>query len=128
MILDEYKLFMREFYHAHKDRIPKHIKEIINKKVETVIKHNPYKSEMLDPPLEGLRSFHISGSEYRIIFAICEECREKDYQSKNDCPYSDCRNIPDQSVMLFTCGPHYVYRWMEDLRYFRLLKNSATES
>jgi len=114
-MVDEYKLFMREFYHAHEDRIPNRIKKIINEKVETIIKHNPYKSEELDPPLEGLRSFRILGSEYRIIFAICEECREKNYQSKNKCPDSVCRNIPDESVMLFTCGPHDVYQWMEEL-------------
>jgi mRNA-degrading endonuclease RelE of RelBE toxin-antitoxin system len=113
MILDEYQIFMREFYHAHEDRIPNGIKKIINKKVETVLKYNPYKSEKLDPPLEGLRSYHIPNSEYRIIFAICNECREKHNQSKNNCPNSDCTHIPDESIMLFTCGPHDVYQWMQ---------------
>jgi len=110
MVLGEYKLFMREFYHAHEDIIPKQIKIEMNEVVDRVLKYKPYKSEKLDYALRGLRSYHIPNSEYRIIFAICEECRKDGNQSLNGC--QDCDNIPSQSIILFTCGPHFIYEWL----------------
>ena len=116
MITDEFQIFMREYYHSHKDKIPKHFKSVINKTVDSVLRNNPYRSSELSGALEGLRSYHIPNSGFRIIFAICEECRKENNQSRNYCP--DCESIPDQSVMLFTCGPHQIYEWTEE-KYFQ---------
>ena len=83
------------------------MKEIVNDKVINHIKHNPYDSEYLRMGLEGLRSYNKLETDSRIIFAICEECRKNGFETANNC--KDCKNISDNSVMLFAFGGHDLY-------------------
>ncbi len=57
--------------------------------------------------LRGCRSVHV-GYHFRIIFAICEECRQEP-----KCEYCFCAGLPDNAILFLTVGPHdraYVMR------------------
>lgn len=94
-------------------RLPQKIKAEINNVVLNVLKYAPEKSEFLSGLLKGLRSYHV-GRGYRIIFAICGECRERGHTRINHC--EGCNTYSDNTVMLFICGPHEVYEEMERIR------------
>lgn len=90
------------------------MKKIVDDKVINNIKLKPYNSEYLRLDLEGLRSYNKLKSGYRIIFAICEECRKNSFEEANNC--MDCDNIDDNTIMLFAVGEHDIYNDLERKR------------
>ena len=50
--------------------------------------------------LKGCRSIRINRN-FRIIFVVCEECRRIP-----DCEYCFCEELPDNTVVFLTVGPH----------------------
>lgn len=86
--------------------LSKQMKGIVHDKVWNHIRHKPHNYEYLRLELEGLRSFQFPSGD-RIIFAICEECRKKGFESVNECP--ECEEIADKTVMLFVFGSHDIY-------------------
>jgi mRNA-degrading endonuclease RelE of RelBE toxin-antitoxin system len=50
--------------------------------------------------LRGCRSVRITQS-FRLIFAVCEECRRVP-----ECRYCFCEGWPDRTVIFLTVGPH----------------------
>ncbi len=67
----------------------------------TDISTEPYtKSEQLQGPLKGKRKHRVGN--LRIVFAICEECRELGHDSINNCV--DCDNMPDNALKVFDAG------------------------
>ena len=50
--------------------------------------------------LKGCRSARIDRN-FRIIFVICEECRHI-----AQCEYCFCDNLPDNTILFLTVGPH----------------------
>jgi hypothetical protein len=108
-----YVIYQKLMYSEYGKRLPKEIKDRINLAVESDLKVNPYGSESLKVSLRGLRSYQLRGG-YRIIFAICKECRKGGFTRLNNC--EDCSKHPDNTVMLFLCGSHDIYKEMERLR------------
>lgn len=50
--------------------------------------------------LRGCRSARID-KNFRIIFVICEECRQMP-----ECDYCFCNDLSDKTVVFLTVGPH----------------------
>ena len=50
--------------------------------------------------LRGCRSARLDRN-FRIIFVICEECREV-----HECEYCFCNDLVDKTVVFLTFGPH----------------------
>ncbi len=81
------------------------IRERIFKQVKRV-SDDPYTNtgHLGHPPgainLKGCRSAHV-GMNFRIIFVVCEECR-----NEPECEYCFCEGLPDQTVVFLTVGPH----------------------
>ena len=50
--------------------------------------------------LRGCRSARVDRN-FRIIFVICEECR-----LVPECEYCFCEDLPDETVIFLTVGPH----------------------
>ena len=77
----------------------------IKRRVEKILE-NPYRNtEFLGDAigklnLIGCRSVRIDRN-FRIIFVICEECR-----NIADCEYCFCEKCSDKSVVFLTVGPH----------------------
>jgi mRNA-degrading endonuclease YafQ of YafQ-DinJ toxin-antitoxin module len=80
------------------------IKVSIQKKVEQILQ-DPLgpQTEPLGHDLVGLRSAPVKKS-FRLIFAVCEECRRLGHSAVNNC--FDCASQPDNTVYFFTIGPH----------------------
>jgi len=50
--------------------------------------------------LRGCRSAHVDNN-FRLILVICEECRKVAH-----CEYCFCTDLPDDTVVFLTVGPH----------------------
>ncbi len=87
------------------------MKTIINDKVENHIKPQPYNAEILDYELKGLWSYNKLSGDNRIIYAICEDCRNRKLTTMNKCV--DCKDMADNTIILWVFGCHDTY---EDLK------------
>ena len=86
------------------------MKKQIEKKIFSILE-NPYQNT---EPLENRPGYNLKGirskridRNFRILFSICEECKEL-FNSKIEikpCKYC-IENLPDKSIIFFTAGPH----------------------
>ena len=81
------------------------IKQSIKRRVDRVLSDPYLNTETLSDPsgklnLRGCRSARIDRN-FRIIFVICEECR-----NIPGCEYCFCDDLPDKTVVFLTVGPH----------------------
>lgn len=81
------------------------MKKRVRNRIERILS-NPYaNTEKLDDGsgklnLRGCRSARIDRN-FRIIFVICEECR-----NIPECDFCFCDNLADNTVVFLTFGPH----------------------
>lgn len=87
-----------EFTRAFRKLDP-HIQRMINKAIQEILFCYPYESKPLKYELEGKRSLRIK--DYRIVFAICEECRKLNQTQLNGC--KDCKKHGTNDIIMFTC-------------------------
>ena len=73
-------------------------KKLVNKYIEDEIINDPYKhsKRLKEGNLRGIRSRRIGN--YRLIFIVCEECRQIGYNAELKCP--DCEEFDDKIVKL----------------------------
>ncbi len=81
------------------------IRRNIRRRIDRVLKDPYHNTEFLEDitgklNLTGCRSARIDRN-FRIIFVICEECRNRE-----DCEYCFCENLSDKTVVFLTVGPH----------------------
>ena len=104
--MNHYKpYFTKEF----NDRIQKYqsLKKQIASKVRQLLK-DPYraaKSEQVVGNLKGLRSSRVTRS-MRIIYAICEECRQHGDQELVGCSSELCERMDNNVVIFLTFDVH----------------------
>lgn len=85
----------------------RHFKKILVNKIKLLIE-NPYvncKSELLVGELKGLRSARITKS-FRVVFVICEECRNRKFQKLTGCSSALCKEMDLKTIIFLTFGPH----------------------
>lgn len=86
------------------------LKKQIEKKVESILEDPYHNTEALEKKgghdLRGLRSKRVD-KNFRIIFAICEECKELFPEKEKPCRYCDL-DLPAKSVVFFTVRPHKI--------------------
>jgi mRNA-degrading endonuclease RelE of RelBE toxin-antitoxin system len=81
------------------------IKKTAKNKIDRVLDDPYHNTEFLSDHkgklnLIGCRSIRIDRN-FRIIFVVCEECR-----NIKNCEFCFCDNLPDQTVVFLTIGPH----------------------
>ena len=77
------------------------VQRMIDKSIQEILYYRPYESRRLvSPEYKGKRSLRIK--DYRIIFAICEECRKLNEMHLNGC--RDCKKHGTNDIIMFTCG------------------------
>ena len=76
----------------------KTLKKVIESRVKALSDFPLHDSKLLHGRFLGKRRTYV-GKKYRIIYSICEECREKNYKRFNQCP--DCEEKPDKSIILW---------------------------
>lgn len=73
------------------------LKKRILKKVEEM-KALPYrKSKEYTADLKGKRKMRVG--DYRLVYAVCEDCRAKEYERLNQC--FGCEAMKDNSIVYF---------------------------
>lgn len=86
------------------------MKSQIEKKVKSILADPYHNAEPLGNrsghDLRGLRSKRVD-KNFRIIFAICEECKELFPEKEKPCRYCN-QDLPVKSVVFFTVRPHKV--------------------
>lgn len=91
------------FFTSHFDRNEKKLTKKnaeLKRRIEEAIGeicNAPEKSKLLKGEFEGKRSY--SFGNYRIVFAICGECRRRGFVRLNRC--RDCGEKPDNSIVFF---------------------------
>ena len=89
-----------EFVKAFR-KLDKNAQKSIDKAIQEVLSLWPYESKRLvSPEFRGKRSFR--KGDYRIVFAVCEECRAMRLVHMNACKNCDTHSISD--IILFVCG------------------------
>ena len=74
----------------------------IKRRVERVLIDPYYNTETLGDASEKLNLLGCrSARNFRLIFVICEECRDI-----KECEYCFCEDLPDKTVVFLTVGPH----------------------
>ncbi len=81
------------------------LRQQVRRRVERVIEDPYAQTEFLGDVsgklnLKGCRSARIDRN-FRIIFVTCEECRRIPR-----CEYCFCENLPDNTIVFLTVGPH----------------------
>ena len=81
------------------------IKKSAKNKINRVLEDPYHNTEFLGDHkgklnLIGCRSVRIDRN-FRIIFVICEECRDI-----QNCAFCFCEGLPDNTIVLLTIGPH----------------------
>ena len=81
-------------------KLDKPIRVRVTNIIEQDVTLGPYASDPLMYDLKGKREYRVG--DYRIIFAICEECRTKRLEQFNGC--KDCKKHGRNDVILFDVG------------------------
>ena len=88
------------------------MKKQIEKKVKAVLKDPYHNTEPLENRsgynLKGLRSKRIDRN-FRIIFAICEECKKLFESNSEENICKDCGSeLPENTIIFFVVRPHKI--------------------
>jgi len=82
-------------------KLDKPAQKKIDRIIQEVLFIAPYESKKLcSPQFKGKRSVRIG--DFRIIIAICAECRQLHEDRFNNC--CDCNRYGTNNVMIFLCG------------------------
>jgi len=81
------------------------LKKLTKKRIDRILINQYHNTEFLDDlsgklNLIGCRSARIDRN-FRIIFVICEECR-----NFKECEFCFCNDLPDTAIIFLTMGPH----------------------
>lgn len=97
----KYEIYQTEEFAKKFKKLDKSVQKEIDKKIR-FLAENPYAGAgnvgHLKGEFKGLRRIRV-GRRWRVIFAVCEECRQLGYADLRKC--LDCKDIPDKSLKLF---------------------------
>ena len=95
----QYRPYATERFNKSMSQLDRPVQQRVDKAVGEITT-NPYASDLLKIPLKGKRDYRIG--DYRIIFAICEECRRENWVEFNRC--SECKKHGRNDFILFDAG------------------------
>jgi mRNA-degrading endonuclease RelE of RelBE toxin-antitoxin system len=96
-----YNLHRTEAFVKSFRKLDSNVQKVLDKTIRDVLPVAPFETKKLvSPELKGKRS--LRRGNFRVLFAICRECRELGSVRLNNC--IDCRNRGENDIMLFVCG------------------------
>jgi mRNA-degrading endonuclease RelE of RelBE toxin-antitoxin system len=112
----QYRPYATERFNKSISQLDRSVQERVDKAVREIAS-NPYASELLKIALKGKRNYRIG--DYRVIFAVCEECRRENWVELNGC--SDCKKHGRNDFILFDAGHRgSIYQEIERLQKIKL--------
>ena len=93
--LGNYKGFFTESFLTTYDSLHATSKKLVKSKVQDIIRDPWHNQRTMKGDYKGTRHRNVNRRD-RIIFTICEDCRENRWESYNQC--SDCGSSPDEKV------------------------------
>jgi mRNA-degrading endonuclease RelE of RelBE toxin-antitoxin system len=88
------------------NKLDRHLRERVDTAIREKLCMDPYgfDSKKLEEPYKGKRRLRVGN--FRIIYAICEECRQFNYVEIIGC--KDCKEHGRRDIILFSCDirPH----------------------
>jgi len=88
-------------YHAKKKRLQP-MAEAIQQGVDHILAAPQNNDGPMRHPHSGRRKKYVGKSSYRIVFAICAECRKLGKQRENGCEF--CGEAKDNNIVFFHAG------------------------
>jgi mRNA-degrading endonuclease RelE of RelBE toxin-antitoxin system len=95
----QYRPYATDRFDKSRRQLDKSVLERVEKAVREIAT-DPYASDLLRVSLKGKRDRRVG--EYRIVFAVCEECRRENWTGLNGC--SDCKKHGRNDFILFDVG------------------------
>ena len=80
------------------------LRDIINERVAELERDFARYSKLLGANLKGLRSIEIT-KKYRIVFAVCKECRDSGWEELNRRRCGCCGTLPEDAIHIVKVGP-----------------------
>lgn len=95
----QYRPYATEHFNKSMSELHRPVQQRADKAVAEIAA-DPYASDLLKAPLKGKRDYRIG--DYRIVYAVCDECRKENWIQMNGC--SDCRKHGRSDFILFDVG------------------------
>ena len=92
--------FFSEVFKKHLEKLTKRDIALRNRIINQIeeMKIDPFRNSIeLTYELKGKRRVKVG--DYRLVYAVCEECRKKGYEKFNNC--YDCKSKPANSIIFF---------------------------
>jgi len=97
--LGNYKRYDTQTFSDILQTLPESLAILTNEKITDILNDPWHNSKPMKGPYRGKRRRWIN-REDRIVYVVCEECRENRWKSYNLC--SDCDETPDDLVIFAT--------------------------
>jgi len=117
----QYRPFATDRFRESVSKLDKAIRARVDEAISKDITADPYASDLLKHFLKGKREYRVG--DYRVVFAICEECRAQKFEQFNGC--KDCHNRGRNDIILFDVGHRgRIYKELERLQSLILREES----
>ena len=95
-----YRCFKTDEFDDSFRKLDSKVQRRIDKAIKEILFYRPYETKCLvSLELKGKRVLRVGN--YRLIFAVCEECRKLNYERLNGC--KDCKKHGVDDIIMFTC-------------------------
>ena len=94
--LGNYKRFYTVTFNEKLPTLPESLNKLTKEKIDDILNDPWHNSKPMKGPYKGKRRRWIN-REDRLVYVVCEECRENRWMSYNRC--SDCDDTPDNLVI-----------------------------
>jgi len=97
-----HKAYFTQDFRKHLEKLTRRdsvLKERIASKIDDMMNDPIRNSEELVGAFKGKRRAYVGKAGHRLIFGVCKECREKNYQDFNSC--FECASKDISAVIFF---------------------------
>lgn len=89
-----------KYFQKQIKKLEKKLKQRIEQKIADLQEDPYHNTPFAKGQWRGKRHFYINRSD-RILFAVCEECKNAGHQPFNGC--SECGKLPENAFVVFLC-------------------------
>jgi mRNA-degrading endonuclease RelE of RelBE toxin-antitoxin system len=96
-----YNLYKTDVFVKSFRKLDRNVQKMLDSTIKNTLSAAPFETKKLvSPELKGKRS--LRKGDYRIIFAVCEECTKLNEARLNRC--ENCSRHEPSDIVIFMCG------------------------